>query len=167
MNEAEIPTLMQPQWFLPFFAVMWIGISGLLSYFGGWAILARKFEATETVDGERFRFVSGLMGYRFFPVSYGNCLFVTVTPTGLYLSIFFLFRFQSPPLFISWSAVDSVTERRILFLFPYVTIVVKDEWPRVSLRGRAGDAIRRAFSAYGGKYSNHSFNDGVARDGQR
>ena len=151
---TEMPEYMQPQWFIPMFAAMWCGITGLLSVLGGWATLAASYRAEGASDGERFRFVSGSLGTRFVPVNYGNCLFVTVRSHGIQLSILFPFRFLSPPLFLPWSHVESVRERRFLLLFRYAVIVVKDKWPRVSLYGRAGSAAHRSFIVFAESRSN-------------
>ena len=80
------------------------------------------------------------------PVSYGNCLFVTVNTQGLYLSIFFPFRFLSPPLFIPWSRVESIQERRILFVTHYV-ILIRDNWSRITLRGTPGRRAKETYDA--------------------
>src|SRR5580704_5661625 len=95
------PAVMQSEWFFPLFVLWWLFLTGLLAYFGGWTSLAGRLRADGPdvpVDGKRFRFASGSLGRRFFPVSYGNCLFVVVAPQGLRLSIFLPFRFLSPPL---------------------------------------------------------------------
>jgi hypothetical protein len=97
------------------------------------------------------------MGKRFFPVSYRGCLFVTVSASGFRLSIFFPFRFQSPPLFVPWARVDSVTEKRMLYFFRYVVIVIKDHWPLISLPGKAGNSVHRAFLAFSAERSNNRF----------
>lgn len=145
MNELEIPGFMQPQWFIPLFAAMWLAITGLFGHISGWWSLASKYRASEPpADGDRFRFVSGSIG-RFIPVNYGNCLFVTVTPYGFHLSLLFLFRFQSPPLFVPWSDVESVTEKRFLLLFKHTVIEVRGHWSRISFQGRVCEQIQRAF----------------------
>jgi hypothetical protein len=163
MNNTDIPVFMEPQWFVPMFAAMWFGVTGLLSHVGGWANLAAKFRAAQDLDGERFRFVSGSMGKRFLPVNYANCLFVTVGAEALQLSIFFPFRFQSPPLVIPWSEIESVAEKKFLLVFRYITITLKSHWPQINLNGRAGGAVHRAFVAYSSMRSNHSFNGDVAK----
>jgi hypothetical protein len=134
---------MEPQWFFPCFAAMWFGGTGLLAHWSGWATLATRFRCDETVEGKRFRFASGSMGRRWIPVSYGNCLFVTVTPTGLRLSLFLPFRFLSPPLFVPWTAVASVIQRRILFM-SFTSLVLDNAWPRITLRGAPGEEIYEA-----------------------
>jgi hypothetical protein len=145
-----VPTKLSPefmqQWFLPLFVLGWLFVTGLLAYLSGWVALAGRFRANGSVDGERFQFSSGSLGRKFLPVSYGNCLFVTVNPQGLRLSIFLPFRFLSPPLYIPWADIDSITERRILF-FDVVTFTIRDSWARLSLRGAPGRRAKEAFTA--------------------
>jgi hypothetical protein len=126
---------------------MWLGITGLLAHIGGWATLASSFPAQGDIDGERFRFASGSIGWRYFPVSYGNCLFVTINSEGLRLSILFPFRFQSPPFFVPWSSAESVDEKR-LFFFKYYVLNIRDHWPRITLRGSTGRRAKEAFEAF-------------------
>jgi hypothetical protein len=140
------PESLDPRWFPALFVAMWLVITGVLAHLSGWASLAALFRAESRVEGVRFWFVSGSLGRRFLPVSYGNCLFVTVSPKGLYLSIFFPFRFLSPPLFVPWSRVESAVERRSLFM-PYVVISVRDHWARISLRGASGRRAKELYEA--------------------
>jgi hypothetical protein len=140
MNASPLPEYMQPYWFFPLFALLWTGISVVLSMLGGWARLAESFRAAGPVEGERFRFVSGSMGAASLPVSYGNCLFVTVNDAGFGLSILFPFRLFSPPLFIPWSAVESVETRRVLFT-TRVVVRLRAHWPVLSVRGSAGTCL--------------------------
>lgn len=142
---ASMPAYMQPQIFLPLFAALWFCVTGLLSHLGGWARLARTYRAEETQEGERFRFVSGSMGNRFLPVNYGNCLFVTVNARGVRISILLPFRFQSPPLYLPWSDIESVSERRFLFLFRSVVVTVRGHWPRITLWGGVGESVARFY----------------------
>jgi hypothetical protein len=140
------PESLDPRWFPALFVAMWLVSSGLVAHLCGWASLAERFRADSRPEGERFRFVSGSMGWRFLPVSYGNCLFVTVSPQGLYLSILFPFRFLSPPLFVPWSRVETVIERRILII-RYVIIRIRDHWARISLRGASGRLVKEFYEA--------------------
>jgi hypothetical protein len=145
MNDASVRTFMEPQWLFPLFIGLWFALTGLLAHVGGWASLARRYRATRPPDGERFRFASGSMGSRILPVRYGGCLFVTVSDEGLHLSILFPFRFQSPPLFIPWSEMESVTEKRYI-VSTYTAIRLRGQWPAISLRGRAGHYVRDAYA---------------------
>jgi hypothetical protein len=136
-------------WFFPLFVVvfpaMWLGMTMLLSRMSGWTTLADRFLADEPPSGERFRLVSGSMG-RFLPVNYGSCLFVTVNDRGFYLSIMFLFRLGSPALFIPWSEVEATDEMRLLFR-RCALVTLRSGWPRIWIRGRAGECIRAAHAA--------------------
>jgi hypothetical protein len=140
------------QHFFAAFAFMWLAISALLSMFGGWFSLSRDFRITSFVSGTRFRFASGSMGVGLFPAtSYGGCLFLTINEVGFRLSILFVFRLLSPPLFIPWSAVSSVESKRLLFL-PYTVVRLHRGWPTITFRGTAGRFIESTyakFSAHG------------------
>jgi hypothetical protein len=136
---------MRPEWFFPVFALMWLGVCGLLSVLGGWSGLASRFRAEQPVPGERLRFVSGSMGNRFYPVSYGSCLFVTVNDAGFGLSILFPFRFLTPPLFIPWNEVTSVEVKRPHFL-PYCVIQLRDQWQTIKIRSGAGLRIAAVYT---------------------
>src|SRR5436309_2138190 len=70
------------EWFFPAFVLFWLAMSGGLSLMGGWYRLAEKFKSDEPIDGERFRFRSGAIGWGALPVSYGSCLFATVGAKG-------------------------------------------------------------------------------------
>lgn len=123
---------------------MWSGISVLLANLSGWTSLSRYLRADSPPSGERFQFVSGAMGQRLFPVSYSACLFVDVSDTGFRLSILFPFRLLSPPLFVPWTQVTSVAERHFL-LVRYTEIRLRDHWPTIAIRGKAGNSIRQAY----------------------
>ena len=81
------------------------------------------------------------------PVHYGNCLFVVINDRGLRLSILFLFRFLSPPMFVPWSEAESVEEKQML-LMRYYTVSIRNHWPRITLRGAAGRRAKAAFDAF-------------------
>jgi hypothetical protein len=133
------------RYFFAAFVCMWLVITALLSMLGGWLSLSREFGASSLVSGTRFRFASGSMGAGLFPAtSYGNCLFLTVNEIGFRLSILFVFRFLSPPLFIPWQAVASVESKRLLFI-PYTVVHLQRGWPTIMFRGAAGRAIQDAF----------------------
>jgi hypothetical protein len=146
MSEATSLAQLAPFWFLLFFVGMWLLVTGVLSRVSGWASLATEFRVTQPISGENFRFVSGSVGKKGFPVSYRNCMSVSVGERGLGLSLLFLFRFQSPPLFIPWSQVESVAEKKVFFA-RYVVICPRNQWPAISLRGPAGRRIQEVYAA--------------------
>jgi hypothetical protein len=113
------------EWFFPAFVVFWLAICGTLSLLGGWHELAERFKTGEAVEGERFRFRSGAIGWRAFPVSYGGCLFASVGPKAFRLSILFPFRFLHPPLVIPWAEVERCEPTKLWFM-KYVAVYVKD-----------------------------------------
>lgn len=139
-----LPWYMASPWFQMLFVAFWLFICGVLAYLGGWASLASAYRVEQAPEGERFRFVSGSLGIRYFPVSYGNCLFVTVDPKGFYLSILFPFRFMHPRLYLPLASIEEIVESRFLFI-RIVRLRMKGGWPRISLRGAAAQAVRRAY----------------------
>jgi len=124
-------------------ALLWLGVCALLARVGGWSTLAGPYRAKYPAVGERFRFVSASMGKAHLPVNYKGCLFMVVNRHGLHISLLFPFRFRSPPLFIPWSAVESVTEKPLLRTFG-VAIKLRDCWPIIRVPGRAAHVIRQA-----------------------
>src|ERR687883_215872 len=145
MHPVSSTEFLQPQWFLPLFVLLWVGVTGFLAVLGGWSGLATHLRAEQPVEGERFRFVSGSLGARFLPVSYGRCLFVAVNESGFGLSILFLFRVLGPPLFIPWREVELVEQKRFLF-FQYTVVRLRNQWPTLSIRGEAGKRIHQGFA---------------------
>ena len=131
------------RWFFPLFIGGWLAISCLHSFVGGWHALAKKYRSTTSSSGKLFSFASMALGRSFFPVSYQSCLFVRLDSTGIALSVFPLFRFFHPKLFIPWSAVSDW--RRERFWFMKCTVVYISESPtRMRFLGRVGREIYEA-----------------------
>jgi hypothetical protein len=140
------------QWFVAVFVVFWLMICGLLSFLGGWYELARRFKTADGVDGERFYFRSAAIGWRSFPVSYGSCLFATVGPKGIALSILIPFRFLHPPLLIPWSAVERC-ERVTFWFMNRVAVQVAGFNRRLLFGGALGREILEEWSRVLGRSS--------------
>lgn len=138
--QSPIGPLLGPLCFL----ALWLFVSALLAHFSGWSSLATEFRATEPTIGDRFYFVSGSMGARGIPVNYSNCLTLTIGERGVRLAILLPWRFGSPPLFIPWAMIESVTAKRFLF-WRYVQIRFRDRRPRLSLHGRAGRCVLETY----------------------
>jgi hypothetical protein len=145
MSAASWSMQLGPLWFILLFAGMWLLITGVLSRVSGWASLAAQFRATQPASGENFRFVSGAVGKKGFPVGYRNCLSVSVGERGFGLAMLFLFRFQSPALFIPWSQVESIAEKKIFFV-RYVVVCLRNQWPAISLQGPAGKRVQEVYA---------------------
>ena len=99
----------RPELFFIGFVVLWIGILFVITRLGGWATLATFYRLSGSFNGECWRFQSGGLRWK---MGYNNCLTVGVNPAGLYLSVFFLFRFGHPSLFIPWADVSVATSKR-------------------------------------------------------
>lgn len=146
MNDTSI-LIYLPFLFVLFFTLLWTAVTGLLSKLGGWSLLAERFPGSaKQPHGRRFTFTSALIRrFRLFPVNYRGILFVTIGPEGLYLDIFFLFRFLSPPLFIPWRAVESVGEQRHLF-GSYGVMKIRDCPVVLLFMGEAGRYLREEYA---------------------
>lgn len=139
-----------PALFPVFFIVLWFAVTLLLSFMGGWHELASRFEAPFPIEGETFRFTSMALGSGLFPVRYGNCVFVTVGHSGLYISVLFLFRFQHPPLLIPWSAIETVQPERF-WARPFTAVRIRGFDKRLLFPERVGGKLMQRFDAAHGQ----------------
>ena len=104
-----------PELFFVAFVGLWIGISLSVARLGGWATLATIYRLSGSFNGDCWRFQSGELRWK---IGYNNGLTVGANPTGLYLSVFFLFRLGHPDLFVPWADI-SVTPGKRGFLSIY------------------------------------------------
>jgi hypothetical protein len=111
-------------WFIlpAYFVTLWLLVSALISFIGGWTKLAGTFRLDKPFVGQLWAGQSGQMRWI---AGYGNCLTVGCNPEGLYLATMPLFRFMHPPLLIPWSEV-CVSQRKILF-FRFVRLSLGHE----------------------------------------
>ena len=94
------------------FSALWIGITLLMSFIGGWRNLARHYAATgKPVGGREFRHLTGMFGM----ASYKHVLTVVVTGEGLYIANRTVFRFGHPPLFIPFTAIVDARRQTLIF----------------------------------------------------
>src|SRR6266478_174698 len=89
--------------------VMWFGIISLLAKLSGWEKLAAAYRAQRPPSGQRFVLEWAKVG----AVYYRNCLTIYRSPEGIYLSIWPIFRFRQPPLFIPWGELRNRREKRL------------------------------------------------------
>jgi hypothetical protein len=130
-------------WFIPAFAVLlWLAVCFLISWLGGWRLLARYYEAHEPFTGQRFWCRSGQLNHF---TNYNGCLHLGAGPQGLHLSVLFLFAAGHRPLLIPWSDI-TVKEGRILFFKAIYLSFAKA--PNITLRLRASLA-EQLFTASG------------------
>jgi hypothetical protein len=133
------------EWFLPVFVLFWLAACAALSLLGGWRELAYRFKCNEPLDGDHYRFRSGAMGWKVFPVNYGNCLFVTVSSNAFSLSILYPFRFLHPRLVIPWQEVEHCEPLKYWFM-RHVAVYVAGFDRRILLAGNLGDRILEEWS---------------------
>jgi hypothetical protein len=100
-----------PYIFPLFFVGLWLFISALFAFISGWWSLAQRFRATERPDGEKITSQVKQVGI----VPENRVTHMVVSPAGLYLYAFVLFRFLHPPLLIPWSEVHHARQIKILW----------------------------------------------------
>lgn len=111
------------------FTALWVGITLLMSFIGGWGRVGRTYAAGRRPDGGRvLRHVTGMFGV----ASYRHVLTVITTDSGLYIDNRTIFRPGHPPLFIPFSAIVH-PRRQTLFFWEYVAFEVGDP-PIASVR---------------------------------
>jgi hypothetical protein len=94
-----------------YFVSLWLLVSTIISYVGGWTALATRFRLETPFTGQQW---SGNRGRMRWNTGYSRCLTIGCSSEGLYLALMPLFRFRHPPLLIPWSEV-SVSRRKFLF----------------------------------------------------
>lgn len=105
-----------------FFSALWVGITLLMSYIGGWGKVAKQYPALgPPPTGAVLRHVSGMFGM----ANYKRVLTVITTETGLYIENRWAFRPGHPPLFIPFTAIRNA-RRQTLFFWEYVAFDVDD-----------------------------------------
>ena len=146
MPSAVPATLFQSEWFLPLFFAMLLGVGILVTVASGWRTLSNRFPSVAQVEGERFHFASAKMGrVPWFPVNYGGILIVTITPTGLAISIYLPFRLLCPEFFIPWAQVESVEERASA-LSRRTVVRIRGSTVWLALRGTVGQRVSAMYA---------------------
>jgi hypothetical protein len=140
MRTATAQQELDLRWFFPLFIGGWLAISCFLSLIGGWHALAKRYRSTMSASGRLLSFASMELGRGFFPVSYRSCLFARLDSAGIGLSVFPLFRFFHPKLFIPWSAVSDCKRERFWFM-DCTAVYVSEPQTRMLFRGRLGREI--------------------------
>jgi hypothetical protein len=131
-------------WFAALLAAFWFGGAAVLARLAGWAALAKAFPATSRPAGDSYRFVSASLGSKNFPIKYRNCLHLIVAQSGLYLSLMFPFKFQSPAFFVPWSGIETMLEEQ-LFSTRVVHVQFRGPSARLSFRGPLGQLVHAAY----------------------
>lgn len=109
---------------IPVFVVaVWMFTFTWISKIGGWSKLATKFRAQYPFAGRTWNFRSARMRWG---TNYNGCLTVGADQSGLFFTMFSLFRFAHPPLFIPWSEITNEGTQRI-FVWNFVQLKLGNE----------------------------------------
>jgi hypothetical protein len=85
-----------------YFFCLWLFITAVVSFIGGWFSLAKVYRTGAPFNGAIWKMQSARMRSL---MNYNNVLTIGASPEGLYLASMFLFRFMHPPLLIPWSEI--------------------------------------------------------------
>ena len=119
-------------------------ISTLLSTRSGWHRIATRFPYKKIADHRKYYFVRMSLGSGSFPVAYGGCVIVRLSPHGLGLSVIFLIRYMHRPIFIPWSEVSSCARERMA-RYDVTKISLRNEKSVFSFYGRVGENIYASY----------------------
>jgi hypothetical protein len=103
-----------------FYTALWVGITMLMSFIGGWGKVGRVYAATgERPQGSVLRNVTGMFGM----ARYKYVLTVITTDNGLYIENRKVFRAGHPPLLIPFSAIFNA-RRQTLFFWEFIAFEI-------------------------------------------
>jgi hypothetical protein len=91
---------------------MWFVVLGFLSQLSGWNKLASLYPGRQPPSGKCFLMQGGKVG----AVYYRGCLTIHTWSEGLHISVWPIFRFQHPPLFIPWSELHNPREKQLFLV---------------------------------------------------
>jgi hypothetical protein len=111
VNASTIPQPMLPFIIIAlvfpfFFVALWVFVMLVLSTWGGWRELARRYATTAVPEGTMFDGLSGRVGM----VNYNHVLTAHAGPRGLHLAPWRMFQPFHPPLLIPWNDIGNVRD---------------------------------------------------------
>jgi hypothetical protein len=113
-------------------AALWILICAGLSHFAGWRLLACHYRASAPFRGRKLHFSSAQFGGW---VGYNGSFTPGADHSGLFLSVWPIFRICHPPLLVPWSDIRvSLEQRRWLTVVLVEFARVPSARLRISLR---------------------------------
>jgi hypothetical protein len=141
-----------PQWASPLlvaacFVLLWIAVTWLLSYTSGWVALARIYRADREATGIPVRLRAARMGHGA-AGQFRNVLTLWVGDEGLQLRLQWLFRINSPDLFVPWTEIAATRGRQ--WFFDYIELKFLQA-PEIPLR-LYGEAAERVCAAAGERW---------------
>jgi hypothetical protein len=133
-----------PLAFIPLIFFFWCAVSFLIAAVSGWMDLVQRFRLSSTFAGSTWSFQSASMRWM---SRYRSCLNVGADPSGLQLSMFFLFRPGHPPLFIPWSEITVARRWKFLFIPQVKLLLGREEQIPFVISETLADRIRAAAGA--------------------
>jgi hypothetical protein len=118
----------RPEYFLPALIGFLVVLFTFIARISGWTTLANFYRFSGEFIGERWRFQSGEFRWK---MGYNNCLTVGINSVGLYLSVFFLFRFGHSNLFVPWADISVSSKKG--FMSNYLEFKFKQA-PKIPFR---------------------------------
>lgn len=105
-----------------FFTALWVSVTLLMSFIGGWGKVGKQYPATGgPPQGRALKHVTGMFGM----ARYKYVLTIITTDTGLYIENRKVFRPGHPPLFIPFSAIFNA-RKQTLFFWEFIAFEVGD-----------------------------------------
>ena len=94
--------------FLLVFLWMGVNLCSAMSIMGGWFELSRQYRSSRQFSDVQKSLSTVVVGYAYcLPTSYGGSVTVAITPIGLEMAVWPIFRLLHPKLLIPWNAIDS------------------------------------------------------------
>jgi hypothetical protein len=130
--------------FVLFFVTVWCAALFVISRVSGWALLATRFRTDSPFPGQTWTWQSARLRWG---CNYNNCLTFGSDPSGLYLSMMFIFSIGSPPLLIPWPEVTFLRRRQFLF-FRFVEFRLgREQQVPLMIREKLAESVRGAAGA--------------------
>ena len=112
-----------------FFTALWVSVTLIMSFVGGWGRVGKRYAAAgPPPHGRALKHVTGMFGL----TRYKHVLTVITTDDGLYIENRKVFRLGHPPLFIPFSAIHGA-RKQTLFFWEYVAFDI-DNPPMAGVR---------------------------------
>ncbi|MFK7911141.1 MAG: hypothetical protein AB8F34_11170 [Akkermansiaceae bacterium] len=93
------------------FISFWCFVCWIISSFGGWGRMAKRFPRTNLPTGKRFSMTSGSVGL----ANYNNCLTIHVNEHGIDFAVWPIFAVGHKPVFIPWADLNNPQIKRFLW----------------------------------------------------
>lgn len=112
------------RYFPLYFLLLWVFIAYVVSWIGGWHLLAQRFRIDSEFTGIVYRWFYATMRWG---VHYNGSLKIGADIEGLYIAPLFLFRIGHPSLVIPWTEISVGKSRRLDFYLSVTLTLGKEE----------------------------------------